>query len=59
MQEMLLDPHKLRDRLFDRKLSEVARRTGIHPNVLYNFRSGKTTPRYETLAKLWEYLSRG
>lgn len=59
MQQMLLDPNILRERLADRCLAEVARRTGIHPNALYRFAAGKTTPRYETLAKLWEYLSRG
>lgn len=48
---------KLRKQLDDRNIRAVARGAGIHPNVLYRLMAG-TSPRYETVQRLLEYLNR-
>jgi len=50
----------IRDALKDRKLSVVARKTGLHYNVVHSFASGRVkNPSYETVIKLTEYIRRG
>ena len=56
MQTTLLDLQALRAKLRDRNLSEVARRTGIHRNVLYRFMSRDAAMRYDNVIKLVRYL---
>ena len=56
----MLTLDKIRDMLQDRRLDVVSEVTGIHRNTLSGIRSGAiTNPRYETLLKLSEYLTRG
>ena len=36
--------------------SEVARAVGVHKNILYEWKSGRSTPRLETIYKVCKYL---
>lgn len=53
----MLNPDEIRERLKDRKLKAVAEATGLHPNTVYAFVRGETSPTYETLRVLYEYLN--
>src|SRR5690625_328527 len=56
MTMMTLD--EIRVALQDRRLSTIARATGLHYNVLYSFASGKVkNPSYETVRKIHDYLT--
>ena len=56
MQTTLPDLPALRAKLLDRNLAEIARRTGIHRNVLYRFVNGGGVMRYENILKLVRYF---
>lgn len=47
---------QIREKMADRNLAEVARRTGIHANTLWSIKRGDRNPSYETLEKLAEYF---
>jgi len=47
---------QIKRRLEPMNLSRVSRETGLHPNALYRIVSGKTSPRYETVKKLSDWL---
>jgi hypothetical protein len=56
----MLTLDKIRELLADRRLDVVSQETKIHRNTLSGIRSGAITdPRYSTLAKLSDYLTRG
>ena len=46
----------LRLMLRDRNLQAVARGSGVHPNSLYRFANGSSSPKYETVQKVLTYL---
>jgi transcriptional regulator with XRE-family HTH domain len=51
---------EIRRALQDRRLSMVARATGVHHNTLANIRDGKASnPTYRVMHALSEYLRRG
>lgn len=47
---------QLRAILKDRNIAEVARRTGLSRFVIYNFMSGRSSPRYDVCHKLIAYV---
>jgi predicted transcriptional regulator len=49
---------KLRQMLADMNLQAVARGAGVHPNVLYRIMAGGTNPRYETVQRVMNYLTK-
>jgi gamma-glutamylcysteine synthetase len=49
---------EIRARLADRNLRVVAEAIGVHPNSLYNFKSGRGAPRYMIMRDLLIYLSK-
>jgi DNA-binding phage protein len=49
---------KLRSLLADRNIQAVARGAGVHPNALYRLMAGATSPKYETVQRLLDYLNR-
>lgn len=53
----ILDVDTIRRLMSDRKISQVARQTGVHQNTLYRILGGKTNPSYNTLKALSEYLT--
>lgn len=55
--QKILDIDTIRRLMSDRKISQVARQTGIHQNTLYRVLGGKTNPSYNTLRALSEYLA--
>ncbi len=50
---------KLRQMLADMNIQAVARGAGVHPNVLYRIMTGATNPRYETVQRVMNYLTKG
>ena len=50
---------KLRQMLADMNIQAVARGAGVHPNVLYRIMAGATNPRYETVQRVMNYLTKG
>jgi DNA-binding phage protein len=51
----MLKIEEIVERLKDRKLTVVARRTGINKQTLYNIMKGQL-PTYDTLVKISDYL---
>jgi len=49
---------KLRQMLADMNIQAVARGAGVHPNVLYRIMAGATNPRYETVQRVMNYLTK-
>lgn len=47
---------QLRSILSDRNIAEVARKTGLSRFVIYNFMSGRSSPRYDVCQKLIAYV---
>lgn len=51
------DIEKIKERLKDRMLSVVAKKSGVSAGALYKFMSGEVIrPSYTTVKKLQEYL---
>ena len=50
---------KLRQMLADMNIQAVARGAGVHPNALYRIMAGATNPRYETVQRVMNYLTKG
>lgn len=57
----MFSPQEIREKLADRNLSEVARRTGLHYNVVYRFANveDEKMPTYRTVKALSDYLEGG
>lgn len=53
------DLEYVRERLKDRNLKVVAERTGLSYRTIWALRSGKTSPAYNTIRLLKEYLREG
>ena len=49
---------KLRQMLDDMNLQSVARGAGVHPNALYRLMAGGTNPRYATVQRIMNYLTK-
>ena len=57
-EKTMMTLEEIRVALQDRRLSTIARATGLHYNVLYSFASGKVeNPSYETVRKIHDYLT--
>lgn len=53
----ILDLDTIRQLMEDRKVSQVARKTGLNPMTIHRILWGKSKPNYETLRLLTEYLT--
>lgn len=54
---MSLELDKIRERLTDRKLTVVAKRTGLHYNTVYRIANGSSKdPAYSVIKRLSDYL---
>lgn len=53
----MLTLEEIRKALSDRNLREVARRTGVHYNVIYRIANGTTNPSYASCKALSDYLT--
>lgn len=52
----MLTLKQIRNRLEDRNIQAVSRKTGLHFNTLHRIKRGETTPSYATLERLSAYL---
>lgn len=52
---MMLD--EIIEKLKDKNIRKVARKSGIHYNTLYNFINKRNSPNVKTLLKLEAYLN--
>lgn len=50
---------KLRQMLADMNIQAVARGAGVHPNALYRLMAGSSSPKYETVQRVMNYLTKG
>lgn len=50
---------KLRQMLADMNIQAVARGAGVHPNALYRLMAGSSNPKYETVQRVMNYLTKG
>lgn len=48
---------KIKEVLEYANIQKVAKGTGLHPNVIYRIKNGKTNPKYETVKKINDYLT--
>lgn len=52
------DLEKLRQMLADMNIQAVARGAGVHPNALYRLMAGSSNPKYETVQRVMNYLTK-
>lgn len=52
----MLTVEEIKQKLEDRNVQVVARKTGIHFNTIHRLQHGSTRPSYATLERLSEYL---
>lgn len=55
----MLTREQIAERLADRNLAEVSRRTGVSYGTLLNVAAGRTSPSYLTRRALTDYLLHG
>lgn len=53
----MLTIEDIKRHLADRNINEVARRTGLHPNIIHRILNDKSKPSYDTMLALTQYIN--